>query len=298
MRKLVTIIIPVIMLFFGTMSYADTLPEKAPMNNIYDPQQVLGDMATRAVIYTNMDNADTPLNAQIAVVITDTDKPVNEIANDVYDTWSPDDWKQLNWFEKLYTKKNKYSVVIAASSKTNKIAIKTDDYVKHLGSLKHPENTIDNATKYFKQKEYDKGINSIVTVYTNGLMEYKDVTKSAIKSAYSCKPSFSESLHDVFSNPFIMILVPLALLFMLTCDDKIEFKSPLKLYIDKLRSKNSTTKSQKQRSKKSATKSRKQRSKYSYTGHDKLYPNDDDFIDNKSWTSLRKAQYQQYLQER
>lgn len=36
MRKLVTIIIPVIMLFFGTMSYADTLPEKAPMNNIYD----------------------------------------------------------------------------------------------------------------------------------------------------------------------------------------------------------------------------------------------------------------------
>ena len=298
MRKLVTIIIPVILLFFGTASYADTLPAKAPMNNIYDPQQVLGDMATRAVIYTNMDNADTPLNAQIAVVITDTDKPVNEIANDVYDTWSPDDWKQLNWFEKLYTKKNKYSVVIAASSKTNKIAIKTDDYVKHLGSLKHPENTIDNATKYFKQKEYDKGINSIVTVYTNGLMEYKDVTKSAIKSAYSGKPSFSESLHDVFSNPFIMILVPLALLFMLTCDDKIEFKSPLKLYIDKLRSKNSTTKSQKQRSKKSATKSRKQRSKYSYTGHDKLYPNDDDFIDNKSWTSLRKAQYQQYLQER
>lgn len=298
MRKLVTIIIPVILLFFGTASYADTLPAKAPMNNIYDPQQVLGDMATRAVIYTNMDNADTLLNAQIAVVITDTDKPVNEIANDVYDTWSPDDWKQLNWFEKLYTKKNKYSVVIAASSKTNKIAIKTDDYVKHLGSLKHPENTIDNATKYFKQKEYDNGINSIVTVYTNGLMEYKDVTKSAIKSAYSGKPSFSESLHDVFSNPFIMILVPLALLFMLTCDDKIEFKSPLKLYIDKLRSKNSTTKSQKQRSKKSATKSRKQRSKYSYTGHDKLYPNDDDFIDNKSWTSLRKAQYQQYLQER
>lgn len=180
MRKLVTIIIPVIMLFFGTMSYADTLPAKAPMNNIYDPQQVLGDMATRAVIYTNMDNADTPLNAQIAVVITDTDKSVTEIANDVYDTWSPDDWKQLNWFEKLYTKKNKYSVVIAASTKTNKIAIKTDDYVKHLGSLKHPENTIDNATKYFEQKEYDKGIDSIVTVYKNGLMEYKDVTSQQL----------------------------------------------------------------------------------------------------------------------
>lgn len=286
MRKLVTIIIPVIMLFFGTMSYADTLPAKAPMNTIYDPQQVLGDMATRAIIYTNMDNADTPLNAQIAVVITDTDKSVTEIANDVYDTWSPDDWKQLNWFEKLYTKKNKYSVVIAASTKTNKIAIKTDDYVKHLGSLKHPENTIDNATKYFEQKEYDKGIDSIVTVYKNGLMEYKDVTKSAIKSSYSDKPSFSESLHDVFRNPFMIILVPLALLFMLTCDDKIKFKNPLTQYIDKLRSM------------KSATKSRKQRSKYAYTGHDKLYPNDDDFIDNKSWTSLRKAQYQQYLTER
>lgn len=256
------------------------------MNNIYDPQQVLGDMATRAIIYTNMDNDDTPLNAQIAVVITDTDKPVNEIANDVYDKWSPDDWKQLNWFEKLYTKKNNYSVVIAASTKTNKIAIKTDDYVKHLGSLKNPENTIDNATKYFKQKEYDKGIDSIVTVYKNGLMEYKDVTKSAIKSAYSGKPSFSESLHDVFSNPFMIILVPLALLFMLTCDDKIKIKSPLKPYIDKLRSTKATKKSQ------------KQRSKYAYTGHDKLYPNDDDFIDNKSWTSLRKAQYQQYLTER
>ena len=286
MRKLVTIIIPVILLFFGTVSYADTLPEKAPMNNIYDPQQVLGDMATRAIIYTNMDNDDTPLNAQIAVVITDTDKPVNEIANDVYDKWSPDDWKQLNWFEKLYTKKNNYSVVIAASTKTNKIAIKTDDYVKHLGSLKNPENTIDNATKYFKQKEYDKGIDSIVTVYKNGLMEYKDVTKSAIKSAYSGKPSFSESLHDVFSNPFMIILVPLALLFMLTCDDKIKIKSPLKPYIDKLRSTKATKKSQ------------KQRSKYAYTGHGKLYPNDDDFIDNKSWTSLRKAQYQQYLTER
>jgi len=286
MRKLVTIIIPVILLFFGTVSYADTLPEKAPMNNIYDPQQVLGDMATRAIIYTNMDNDDTPLNAQIAVVITDTDKPVNEIANDVYDKWSPDDWKQLNWFEKLYTKKNNYSVVIAASTKTNKIAIKTDDYVKHLGSLKNPENTIDNATKYFKQKEYDKGIDSIVTVYKNGLMEYKDVTKSAIKSAYSGKPSFSESLHDVFSNPFMIILVPLALLFMLTCDDKIKIKSPLKPYIDKLRSTKATKKSQ------------KHRSKYAYTGHDKLYPNDDDFIDNKSWTSLRKAQYQQYLTER
>lgn len=286
MRKLVTIIIPVILLFFGTVSYADTLPEKAPMNNIYDPQQVLGDMATRAIIYTNMDNDDTPLNAQIAVVITDTDKPVNEIANDVYDKWSPDDWKQLNWFEKLYTKKNNYSVVIAASTKTNKIAIKTDDYVKHLGSLKNPENTIDNATKYFKQKEYDKGIDSIVTVYKNGLMEYKDVTKSAIKSAYSSKPSFSESLHDVFSNPFMIILVPLALLFMLTCDDKIKIKSPLKPYIDKLRSTKATKKSQ------------KHRSKYAYTGHDKLYPNDDDFIDNKSWTSLRKAQYQQYLTER
>ena len=286
MRKLVTIIIPVILLFFGTVSYADTLPEKAPMNNIYDPQQVLGDMATRAIIYTNMDNDDTPLNAQIAVVITDTDKPVNEIANDVYDKWSPDDWKQLNWFEKLYTKKNNYSVVIAASTKTNKIAIKTDDYVKHLGSLKNPENTIDNATKYFKQKEYDKGIDSIVTVYKNGLMEYNDVTKSAIKSAYSGKPSFSESLHDVFSNPFMIILVPLALLFMLTCDDKIKIKSPLKPYIDKLRSTKATKKNQ------------KQRSKYAYTGHDKLYPNDDDFIDNKSWTSLRKAQYQQYLTER
>lgn len=286
MRKLVTIIIPVILLFFGTVSYADTLPEKAPMNNIYDPQQVLGDMVTRAIIYTNMDNDDTPLNAQIAVVITDTDKPVNEIANDVYDKWSPDDWKQLNWFEKLYTKKNNYSVVIVASTKTNKIAIKTDDYVKHLGSLKNPENTIDNATKYFKQKEYDKGIDSIVTVYKNGLMEYKDVTKSAIKSAYSGKPSFSESLHDVFSNPFMIILVPLALLFMLTCDDKIKIKSPLKPYIDKLRSTKATKKSQ------------KQRSKYAYTGHDKLYPNDDDFIDNKSWTSLRKAQYQQYLTER
>ena len=286
MRKLVTIIIPVIMLFFGTVSYADTLPAKAPMNNIYDPQQVLSDMTTRAIIYTNMDNSDTPLNAQIAVVITDTDKPVNEIATDIYDKWSPDDWKQLNWFEKLYTKKNKYSVVIAASTKTNKIAIKTDDYVKHLGSLKNPENTIDNATKYFKQKEYDKGIDSIVTVYKNGLMEYKDVTKSAIKSAYSGKPSFSESLHDVFSNPFMIILVPLALLFMLTCDDKIKIKSPLKPYIDKLRSTKATKKSQ------------KHRSKYAYTGHDKLYPNDDDFIDNKSWTSLRKAQYQQYLTER
>ena len=275
MRKLVTIIIPVILLFFGTVSYADTLPEKAPMNNIYDPQQVLGDMATRAIIYTNMNNDDTPLN-----------KPVNEIANDVYDKWSPDDWKQLNWFEKLYTKKNNYSVVIAASTKTNKIAIKTDDYVKHLGSLKNPENTIDNATKYFKQKEYDKGIDSIVTVYKNGLMEYNDVTKSAIKSAYSGKPSFSESLHDVFSNPFMIILVPLALLFMLTCDDKIKIKSPLKPYIDKLRSTKATKKNQ------------KQRSKYAYTGHDKLYPNDDDFIDNKSWTSLRKAQYQQYLTER
>jgi domain of unknown function (DUF477) len=286
MRKLVTIIIPVIMLFLGTVSYADTLPAKAPMNNIYDPKQVLNDMTTRAIIYTNMDNSDTPLNAQIAVVITDTDKPVNEIATDIYDKWSPDDWKQLNWFEKLYTKKNKYSVVIAASTKTNKIAIKTDDYVKHLGSLKNPENTIDNATKYFKQKEYDKGIDSIVTVYKNGLMEYNDVTKSAIKSAYSGKPSFSESLHDVFSNPFMIILVPLALLFMLTCDDKIKIKSPLKPYIDKLRSTKATKKNQ------------KQRSKYAYTGHDKLYPNDDDFIDNKSWTSLRKAQYQQYLTER
>lgn len=53
------------------------------MNNIYDPQQVLSDMTTRAIIYTNMDNSDTPLNAQIAVVITDTDKPVNEIATDM-----------------------------------------------------------------------------------------------------------------------------------------------------------------------------------------------------------------------
>lgn len=287
MRKLVTIIIPVIMLFFGTVNYADTLPAKAPMNNIYDPQQVLSDMTTRAVIYTNMDNADTPLNAQIAVVITDTDKPVNEIANDVYDKWSPDDWKQLNWFEKLYTKKNKYSVVIAASTKTNKIAIKTDDYVKHLGSLKHPETTIDNATKYFEQKDYDRGIDSIVTVYKNGLMEYKDVSKSAIKSTYSSKPSLYESVHDIFWNPFIIVPIIFALLLILIYDDdNMEFKKPLKQYIDKLRSKNSTTKS------------RKQRSKYSYTGHDKLYPNDDDFIDNKSWTSLHKAQYQQYLQER
>lgn len=315
MRKLVTIIIPVILLFFGTVSYADTLPAKAPMNNIYDPQQVLGDMATRAIIYTNMDNDDTPLNAQIAVVITDTDKPVNEIANDVYDTWSPDDWKQLNWFEKLYTKKNKYSVVIAASTKTNKIAIKTDDYVKHLGSLKHPENTIDNATKYFEQKEYDKGIDSIVTVYKNGLMEYKDVSKSAIKSAYSGKPSVSESAHEILSNPVIIGAIIIVLLIVLTCDDNMEFKKPLKQYIDKLRSMKSTTKSQKQRSQytsteqdklyidkprstESAKKSRKQRSKYAYTGHDKLYPNDDDFIDNKSWTALRKAQYQQYLTER
>ena len=299
MRKLVTIIIPVIMLFLGTVSYADTLPAKAPMNNIYDPKQVLSDMTTRAIIYTNMDNSDTPLNAQIAVVITDTDKPVNEIANNVYDTWSPDDWKQLNWFEKLYTKKNKYSVVIAASTKTNKIAIKTDDYVKHLGSLKHTENTIDNATKYFEQKEYDKGIDSVVTVYKNGLMEYKDVSKSAIKSTYSGKPSLYESVHDIFWNPFIIVPIIIALLLVLIYDeDENTFKNPLKPYIDKLRSTKVTKKSQKQRGEKSATKSRKQRSKYSYTGHDKLYPNDDDFIDNKSWTSLRKAQYQQYLTER
>lgn len=298
MRKIVTIIIPVIMLFFGTMSYADTLPAKAPMNNIYDPQQVLSDMTTRAIIYTNMDNSDTPLNAQIAVVITDTDKPVNEIATDIYDKWSPDDWKQLNWFEKLYTKKNKYSVVIAASTKTNKITIKTDDYVKHLGSLKNPENTIDNATKYFEQNEYDKGIDSIVTVYKNGLMEYKDVSKSTIKSTYSGKLLY-KSAHDVFWNPFIIVPIIVALLLILIYDDdNMEFKKPLKQYIDKLRSTSTTTKNRKQRSKKSATKRRKQRSKYAYTGHDKLYPNDDDFIDNKSWTSLRKAQYQRYLQER
>lgn len=246
-----------------------------------------------------MDNSDTPLNAQIAVVITDTDKPVNEIATDIYDKWSPDDWKQLNWFEKLYTKKNKYSVVIAASTKTNKIAIKTDDYVKHLGSLKHPETTIDNATKYFEQKEYDKGIDSVVTVYKNGLMEYKDVSKSAIKSTYSGKPSLYESVHDIFWNPFIIVPIIIALLLVLIYDeDENTFKNPLKPYIDKLRSTKVTKKSQKQRGEKSATKSRKQRSKYSYTGHDKLYPNDDDFIDNKSWTSLRKAQYQQYLTER
>lgn len=217
----------------------------------------------------------------------------------IYDKWSPDDWKQLNWFEKLYTKKNKYSVVIAASTKTNKIAIKTDDYVKHLGSLKHPETTIDNATKYFEQKEYDKGIDSVVTVYKNGLMEYKDVSKSAIKSTYSGKPSLYESVHDIFWNPFIIVPIIIALLLVLIYDeDENTFKNPLKPYIDKLRSTKVTKKSQKQRGEKSATKSRKQRSKYSYTGHDKLYPNDDDFIDNKSWTSLRKAQYQQYLTER
>lgn len=299
MRKLVILIISVILLFFGTVGYADTLPTKAPDNNIYDPHQVLSDRTSLDIIYANTDNADTALKAQIAVVVTDTDKPVNEMANDVYNTWSPDDWKQLNWFEKLYTKKNKYAVVIAASTKTNKIAIKTDDYVKHLGSLKHSETTIDNATKYFEQKDYDKGIDSIVTIYTNGLMEYKDVSKSTIKSTYMDKPLFSDSVHEVFSNPFIVGPIIFALLFVLIySDDKIKFKSFFKPYIDKPRSAESNTKSRKQRSEKVTTKSQKQRSKYSYTGHDKLYPNDDDFIDNKSWTSLRKAQYQQYLKER
>lgn len=108
-----------------------------------------------------------------------------------------------------------------------------------------------------------------------------------------------ESVHDIFWNPFIIVPIIIALLLVLIYDeDENTFKNPLKPYIDKLRSTKVTKKSQKQRGEKSATKSRKQRSKYSYTGHDKLYPNDDDFIDNKSWTSLRKAQYQQYLTER
>lgn len=164
--SLIAFVSSLLFVFSGNTVYAETIPDKPPLNGIYDPHHYLSKEVSDKLSSMNWEYSRTEAKPQIAIAIVDSlDGDLESVANNVARNW------QVGFSD------TNYGMLVLISVKERKIRTEVSN---NMGAI-IPDSTAkelnDSIKDDFRNEDYSSGmlkyLSKVETVINSSLLENK-----------------------------------------------------------------------------------------------------------------------------
>lgn len=167
---LVAFVSALLFVFLGNTVYAETIPDRPPLNGIYDPHHYLSKEVSDKLSSMNWEYSRTEAKPQIAIAIVDSlDGNLETVANNVARNW------QVGFSD------TNYGMLVLISVKERKIRTEVSN---NMGAI-IPDSTAkelnDSIKDDFRNEDYSSGmlkyLSKVETIMSSSLLENKQNVK-------------------------------------------------------------------------------------------------------------------------
>ena len=168
--SLIAFVSSLLFVFSGNTVYAETIPDKPPLNGIYDPHHYLSKEVSDKLSSMNWEYSRTEAKPQIAIAIVDSlDGDLESVANNVARNW------QVGFSD------TNYGMLVLISVKERKIRTEVSN---NMGAI-IPDSTAkelnDSIKDDFRNEDYSSGmlkyLSKVETIMSSSLLENKQSVK-------------------------------------------------------------------------------------------------------------------------
>lgn len=330
--------------FWTSPVHAESIPDKPPLSGVYDPHGYLSKKVVEEVATFNWEYSKTKLQPQIAVVVVDTvDDDIETVARETARSWH------------VGFSNTNYGTLVLISIKDRKIRTETSNNMGTIIPDAEAAELNDLVKSDFRKENYSEGVLTYLSAFKDKIDAYIKNNQSGEKKGSKKSSTLAEKSLD---NRFFLIGSLFFLFFLVfflvgsVVSDSIEKKKQLKercqfdyngedkIFPDSEAFKENPSwtderiaefyknkeiqKAEEKRLAELADRTKRSdffysgedklypedkdyvdgtwslhqmkmyylnRSTYSYNGEDKLYPDDKAFVENSSWTSELKEKY-------
>ena len=155
-----------LIVFVGNTVYAETIPDKPPLNGIYDPHHYLSKEVSDKLSSMNWEYSRTEAKPQIAIAIVDNlDGDLETIANNVARNW------QVGFSD------TNYGMLVLISVKERKIRTEVSNNMGAIIPDSTAQNLNDSIKDDFRNEDYSSGmlkyLSKVETIIKSSLLESK-----------------------------------------------------------------------------------------------------------------------------
>ena len=152
--------------FTGNTVYAETIPDKPPLNGIYDPHHYLSKEVSDKLSSMNWEYSRTEAKPQIAIAIVDSlDGNLETVANNVARNW------QVGFSD------TNYGMLVLISVKERKIRTEVSNNMGAIIPDSTAQNLNDSIKDDFRNEDYSSGmlkyLSKVETIIKSSLLESK-----------------------------------------------------------------------------------------------------------------------------
>ena len=164
--SLIAFVSALLIVFVGNTVYAETIPDKPPLNGIYDPHHYLSKEVSDKLSSMNWEYSRTEAKPQIAIAIVDNlDGDLETIANNVARNW------QVGFSD------TNYGMLVLISVKERKIRTEVSNNMGAIIPDSTAQNLNDSIKDDFRNEDYSSGmlkyLSKVETIIKSSLLESK-----------------------------------------------------------------------------------------------------------------------------
>lgn len=164
--SLVAFVSALLFVFSGNTVYAETIPDRPPLNGIYDPHHYLSKEVSDKLSNMNWEYSRTEAKPQIAIAIVDNlDGDIETVANNVARNW------QIGFSD------TNYGMLVLISVKERKIRTETSNNMGLIIPDSTAQNLNDSIKDDFRNEDYSSGmlkyLSKVETIIKSSLLESK-----------------------------------------------------------------------------------------------------------------------------
>lgn len=164
--SLVAFVSILLFVFAGNTVYAETIPDRPPLNGIYDPHHYLSKEVSDKLSSMNWEYSRTEAKPQIAIAIVDNlDGDLETIANNVARNW------QVGFSD------TNYGMLVLISVKERKIRTEVSNNMGAIIPDSTAQNLNDSIKDDFRNEDYSSGmlkyLSKVETIIKSSLLESK-----------------------------------------------------------------------------------------------------------------------------
>ena len=164
--SLVAFVSALLFVFSGNTVYAETIPDRPPLNGIYDPHHYLSKEVSDKLSSMNWEYSRTEAKPQIAIAIVDSlDGNLETVANNVARNW------QVGFSD------TNYGMLVLISVKERKIRTEVSNNMGAIIPDSTAQNLNDSIKDDFRNEDYSSGmlkyLSKVETIIKSSLLESK-----------------------------------------------------------------------------------------------------------------------------
>ena len=165
-KTILLLLVGFVLLGYSNVIYAETIPDRPPLNGIYDPHHYLSKEVSDKLSDMNWEYSMTEAKPQIAIAIVDNlDGDLETIANNVARNW------QVGFSD------TNYGMLVLISVKERKIRTETSNNMGLIIPDSTAQNLNDSIKEDFRNEDYSSGmlkyLSKVETVIKSSLLESK-----------------------------------------------------------------------------------------------------------------------------